>query len=412
MDSANIQPDDTTAVPATDQQTEPNRKGAPVPTLQSKFNALEDVLNVELIERRQEIRATLTAIIAGVHIFLLGSPGVAKSMLIDRTSVYISGARKQKKMMTRFTTPEELFGPVSLKGLENDEFVRKIEGYLPTVELSFIDEVFKANSSILNALLMAINERQYEHGVNIIDIPLSTLFTASNELPQDESLAALYDRMLFRFDVRPIKDANNFGRMLKTVRPDNPTALLTWAEVVQAQNEAKNVIVPDSVIDALTGLRRDLREQGIEPTDRRFVESLKVIRAAAWLDECTVADVEHLQPLRHVMWDRPEQQGDVDKLILAIANPFANEARALLTEVDGLEKRLDQIANHPEKYTLGMELHGKLKRCKKDLDGLEKKAGGSNKRNDAITEVRDRLKHVTDRVLSEVFQFDPGDLSL
>lgn len=383
-----------------------------MPTLQSKFNALEDVLNIELIERRQEIRATLTAIIAGVHIFLLGSPGVAKSMLIDRTSIYISGARKQKKMMTRFTTPEELFGPVSLKGLENDEFVRKIDGYLPTVELSFIDEVFKANSSILNALLMAINERQYEHGVNIIDIPLSTLFTASNELPQDESLAALYDRMLFRFDVRPIKDANNFGRMLKTVRPDNPATLLTWDEVVQAQNEAKAIIVPDSVIDALTGLRRDLREQGIEPTDRRFVESLKVIRAAAWLDECTVADVEHLQPLRHVMWDRPEQSGDVDKLILAIANPFANEARALLTEVDGLENRLDQIANHPEKYTLGMELHGKLKRCKKDLDGLEKKAGGSNKRNDAITEVRDRLKHVTDRVLSEVFQFDPGDLAL
>jgi MoxR-like ATPase len=381
-------------------------------SLQKQFLALEDVLNVELIERRSEIRAALLALVARVHVFYLGSPGVAKSLLVDRANVYISGSRKFKKMMTRFTTPEEIFGPVSLKGLENDEFVRKIDGYLPTVELCFLDEGFKANSSILNALLMAINEREYEHGNTLVDIPLSTLFVASNELPQDESLAALYDRLLFRFDVKSIKDATNFGRMLRTVRPNNPTPLLSWDEVVLAQKGAEAVIVPDVVIDALTGLRRDLREQGIEPTDRRFVESLKVIRAAAWMDECTVADVEHLQPLRHVLWDRPEQQGDVDKLILAIANPFANEARALMTEIDGLEQRLDAIANHPEKYTLGMELHGKLKRCKKDLDTLEKKSGGSNKRNDAIAEVRDRLKHVTDRVLSEVFQFDPGDLSL
>jgi MoxR-like ATPase len=381
-------------------------------SLQKKFVALEDVLNVELIERRSEIRAALLAYIARVHCFYLGSPGTAKSLLVDRSSLYISGSRKFKKMMTRFTTPEEIFGPVSLKGLENDEFIRKIEGYLPTAQFVFLDEGFKANSSILNALLMAINEREYEHGTSILNIPLSTLFVASNELPQDESLGALYDRLLFRFNVTPIKDASNFGRMMKTVRPDSPTPLLTWDEILVAQQEAAAVIVPDVVIDALTGLRRDLREQGIEPTDRRFVESLKVIRAAAWMDECTVADVEHLQPLRHVLWDRPEQQNDVDKLILAIANPFANEARALMTEIDGLEQRLDAIANHPEKYTLGMELHGKLKRCKKDLDVLEKKAGGSNKRNDAIAEVRDRLKHVTDRVLEEVFQFDPGDLQL
>jgi MoxR-like ATPase len=378
--------------------------------LQSQFTTLEDQLNVELVERRQEIRAALLALVSRVHVFYLGTPGTAKSLLVDRLHAYIGGTRRFKKLMTRFTTPEEIFGPVSLKALEQDEFLRKIDGYLPTVELAFIDEVFKANSSILNALLMAINEREYEHGNSVIGIPLSSMFTASNELPQDESLAALYDRMLFRFYVEPIKDNSNFTRMLKTVIPDNPTPLLTWADVEVAQKEAAAVIVPDVVIEALTGLRRDLKEKGIEPTGRRFKEALKIIRAAAWMDECAVADVEHLQPLRHVMWDRPEQQSDVDKLILALANPFAQEARTLMTEIDGLEARLDAIANHPEKYTLGMELHGKLKRAKKELDVLEKKAGGSTKRNDAITEVRDRLKHVTDRVLEEIFQFDPGDL--
>lgn len=381
------------------------------PSLQSKFNALEDTLNAELVERRQEIRAALLALISRTHVFYLGTPGTAKSLLVDRLHAYIGGTRRFKRLMTRFTTPEEIFGPVSLKALENDEFLRKIDGFLPTAELAFVDEVFKANSSILNALLMAINEREYEHGNNVINIPLSSLFSASNELPQDESLAALYDRMLFRFNVERIKDKGNRARMLKTVIPDNPVTLLDWNEVQVAQKEAEAVIVPDAVIEALVGLQTSLNEQGIEPTDRRMKEAQKVIKAAAWLDECSVADVEHLQPLRHVMWDRPEQRSDVDKLILALANPFAQEARTLMTEIDGLEQRLDAIANHPEKYTLGMELHGKLKRAKKDLDILEKKAGGSTKRNDAIAEVRDRLKHVTDRVLEEIFQFDPGDLN-
>lgn len=377
------------------------------PTLQSRFAELEDVLNIEVLERRHEIRALQLAMIAGVHIFLLGSKGVAKSLLIDRTCAYISGVRKFKKMMTRFTTPEEVNGPIMLSGLERDEFIRKIEGYLPTAQLAFLDEGFKANSSILNALLMAINERQYEHGTDLISIPLATMFIASNELPQDESLGALYDRLLFRFEVQPIRDASNFARMLKTVRPENPTAILTWDEILVAQKEAAQVVVPDSVIDAVTGLRRDLREKGIESSDRRFVESLKVVRAAAWLDGSTVADVEHLQPLRHILWDVPEQQADVDDLVLKIANPFINETKVLLKEIGELEVAVDKILVDPDKQRKGSELSGKCRRYKKELDALEKRAGASARRNEAITEVKDRLRNVTDRLLRDVFGLDP-----
>lgn len=376
-------------------------------SIPQKFQQLEDVLNIELQERRAEIRGGLTALVGGVHIFLLGPPGTAKSLLVNRLNAYIANSNRFEILMSRFSTPEEVFGPISLKGLENDEFVRKIDTYLPTVELAFLDEVFKANSSILNSLLMVINERRYVHGTSTITVPLATMFTASNELPQDESLAALYDRLLFRFEVKPIRDQSNFVRMMKTVRPDVPAPILDWTEVVQAQQEARQVVVPDSVIEAVAQLRRDLKEVGIEPTERRFMESVKVIRATAWLDETNVADLEHLQPLRHVLWNTPEQQAEVDKIILKIANPFANEARTLLGDIQGLEAQLDRIKGEPEaeQYRKGHEIHNKLKRAKKDLDGLTERAGNSGKRNESIGEVKDSLRRVTDRLLTEIFTY-------
>jgi MoxR-like ATPase len=270
-----------------------------------------------------------------------------------------------------------------------------------------LDEGFKANSSILNSLLWAINERQYRHGTDVIDIPLSTLLLASNEYPQDDSLNALYDRLLFRFVVKPVRDQQNFLRMMKTVRPENPQPILTWEEIRAAQDEAKQVVIPDPVFEAMAELRRQLKAEGIEPTERRFVESTKIIRATAWLDGCMVADVEHLRPLQHVLWERDEQQATVDKLVIALANPIDNEANALLEEVEKLEEKLNSITNDEEKHRKGTEIHGKLRRAKKDLDAIEKRAGNSRRRSETISEVRERLHAITERVLKDVFNFDP-----
>lgn len=376
-------------------------------TLQDRFDLLEDTLNAELVERKAEIRALTIALVGGVHIFLLGPPGVAKSLLVDRLNAYVSGARVFKILMSRFTQPEEVFGPVSLKGLENDEFVRKIEGYLADCEIGFLDEGFKANSSILNSLLWAINERQYRHGTDVIGIPLSSLILASNEYPQDDSLNALYDRLLFRFVVKPVRDQGSFLRMLRTIRPEDPEPLLTWEQISEAQAEAKQVVIPDAVYEAMAELRRQLKGEGIEPTERRFVESTKIIRATAWLDGCDIADVEHMRPLQHVLWERDEQQAVVDKLVLALANPLDNEANALLEEVEKLEEKLNSITNDEEKHRKGTEIHGKLRRAKKELDSIEKRAGNSRRRSETIAEVRERLHAITERVLKDVFNFDP-----
>lgn len=378
------------------------------PTLQDKFRRLDEILNAEIVERRSEIRATMQGLVSGVPMFLLGPPGVAKSMLVNRVNAYIDGATKFEVLMTRFTQMEEVFGPISLRGLKEDEFRRKLVGYLCTAEVAFIDEIFKANSSILNALLWAINEGIYRDDTEIIDIPLHFLMCASNEMPQDDSLNALYDRLLFRFKVEPVRDQQSFLTMLRTSIPKNPDPILTWGEVMQAHDESAQIEIPEETITALGELRRKLRAEGIEPTERRFVQSMKIVRAAAWFDGCDVAYPEHLRPLAHVMWDDETQIPKVAKVVSEIAAPLDNEARELLAEVEKLERQFADIKNADDKTRFGNEIHLKVRRCSTDLSKLEAKMG--SRPSELISELRGRLKSLTSTMLTEIFGVSEDEL--
>jgi MoxR-like ATPase len=384
----------------------------PTLVLQPKFNALEDTLNTYMVERRQEIRAATIALISRTHFFQYGQPGIGKSMLVDLLLAQIAGARGFKILMTKFTTDSEVWGPYSIKGMENDEFVRKLDGYLAEAELAFLDEIWKANSSILNSLLWAFNEGIYRHGATVISIPIGSVFAASNELPTDDVLNAIYDRLLTRIEVAPVRDPTNFKRMLTTRIPDIFDPIMTWDDVVTAQNEARKVTLSPQALDAMVEIRRNLADKNIEPTPRRFNECQKLIRAAAWLDGLTEADVDHLQPLRHALWERPEQQDEVERVVLGVANPFANEARTLLADLETLNGMIDTALRDPEKHRRGNEVHKKLRKAKAELDALENRAGGSSKRNSAVLDVRDRLRVITERLMREVFGLDPDDVAL
>jgi MoxR-like ATPase len=380
-------------------------------TLQPKFLALEDTLNTYMVERRNEIRAAVTALVSRSHFFQLGPPGVGKSLLVDLLLDHISGARGFRILMTKFTTDGEIWGPYSIKGLENDQMVRKLDGYLATADLAFIDEIWKANSSILNALLWAMNEGNYRHGGSIMKLPLGTAFTASNELPQDDSLAAIYDRFLTRVEVQPVRDPVNFKRMLTNRIPSNPTPILAWEDVLAAQAQAEAVTLSEEAVIALVEIRRKLADKGIEPTPRRFDQSQRLVRAAAWLDGLAVADIDHLQPLRNVLWERPEQRDAVTEVVLALANPYANEARKLMADLEMLNAQIDSALADPEKHRKGNEVHKKLRKAKGELDRLENRAGGSTKRNQAVLEVRDRITVITARLMRDVFGLDPEALN-
>lgn len=388
---------------------------APAP-LQDKFIQLISTLNGEMVERTKETQTGVIALIGGVHHFQLGSPGTAKSRLVRTMKAHIGGigtGEYFERLVTRFSTPEELFGPPSLTALENDEYLRNIKGMLPEAKLAFVDEIFKANSSILNSLLTIMNERIFYNG-GPISVPLSTLFCASNELPQGEELEAMYDRVHFRHVVKPIQEAGNFIQMLKLQIAGAPQEIVTWDEVTQAKIEAEAVTVPDDVLDAMNTLRNNLRKEGIEPTDRRMAECLKIIRATAWMSQRPTADIDDMRLLRHVLWTRPDEQATVEKAVLELANPLDKEAMDLLETVEKLAVDLDEVIKNSDnkqiKNKKGIELHGKLERAKADLDGLEKRASKTGRKSDTMNELNTRLLGVTRTLLKEIFGIDASQV--
>lgn len=270
-------------------------------------------LKNELIDRETEVRLALTCLVAQQHLFLLGPPGTGKSylaILIGRALGKNSGFFQL--LLTRFTDPSEVFGPVSVKDLvQGDRFGRKTQGYLPTAECAFLDEIWKSSSAILNSLLTIVNERVYDNGGQREKVPLKTLFAASNELPQDEALDALYDRFLVRREVRPVKDP-----LLLLDRRD-PGEAPSFEHLQAVQDACRRVKIPADVKVAMKSIKdRLLREERIEIGDRRFQQSASLVRACAILDAGREeAKPEDLTVLAHSWWRTPDQFLTVSRVV-------------------------------------------------------------------------------------------------
>ncbi len=207
---------------------------------------------------------TLLSAVAGESIFLLGAPGVAKSLIARRLKYAFKDGSSFEYLMNRFSTPDEIFGPVSIKQLrDEDKYQRVVENYLPSATVVFLDEIWKAGPSIQNALLTILNEKIYRNGDVVIDpVPMKALISASNELPsKGEGLEALWDRFLVRIVVDGVQDKQNFNDMIsKSLNSysDTVTELLKISnnEYNKWSKEIDNIEIPENVFNVIHVIRK------------------------------------------------------------------------------------------------------------------------------------------------------------
>lgn len=340
--------------------------------VQGKLTRIVDSLENTFVERDEVVRGIAAALIARQHCFFLGPPGTAKSALCKQTAEAVQGADYFETLLTKFTTPEEVFGPVSLKGLENDRYERITAGKLPTAHLAFIDEVWKASSAILNSLLTIANERLFQNGNGRFQsVPLMTMLAASNELPESEELNALYDRFMLRYVVDYIAEDGNFKKMLQASATTAVQAI-TLPELEQAQREAAALPVPDSVYDAMLTIRKRLKEEGIIPSDRRFRQSLETVKANSYLNGNTSSPVseDDLSMLQHVLWNEPAQIPVVKKIVLEITSPYEGKALELYDQASEIYQNTMSEQDANKKCNLAVEANAKLKKILASLTDI------------------------------------------
>lgn len=277
--------------------------------LTERVRLLRDRLGEGLIERDVAVRLALLAALAGEHLLVVGPPGTAKSLIARRLHLALADATYFERLLTRFTVPEELFGPLSIKGLEADRYERLTAGYLPTAAIAFLDEIFKANSAILNALLTLLNEREFDNGTKRVATPLVAVVGASNELPEGEELDALYDRFLLRLHVGPVSK-EGFGALL-ALRGDQVPVIadelrLTRELLEDIREATSTVAVPADVVALLRDLREWCTAEKVRVSDRRWRKVVHLLQVSAATNSRREVSVWDCWLLQHCLWDSPE----------------------------------------------------------------------------------------------------------
>lgn len=372
-----------------------------------RFKQLLGEMNRGIYEKETEISLSLLAALAGESIILLGPPGVAKSMVARQLKTAFREAQSFEYLMSRFSTPDEIFGPVSIQKLKtSDTYERAVEGYLPTADVVFLDEIWKAGPAIQNTLLTVINEKIFRNGNREMHLPLKLLVAASNELPaKGEGLEALWDRFVIRIESRPIKLEKNFRAMLLEVKSEEQRASEVKREErgVKEQSSAaegkanSNAITAEEyagwteridkigvkieVLDAISAIRKSLRAVNVDEaaerrniyvSDRRWKNIVRLLRTSAFMQDREEVDICDLLPIYHCLWQEPEERDAIRNIVIrALFSPFADklvEMKNALAE----DIKYHRVRRNPED---GRDYEGEIETLSDGLTSLEKQLG-------------------------------------
>ena len=372
-----------------------------------RFKQLLGEMNRGIYEKETEISLSLLAALAGESIILLGPPGVAKSMVARQLKTAFRDAQSFEYLMSRFSTPDEIFGPVSIQKLKtSDTYERAVEGYLPTADVVFLDEIWKAGPAIQNTLLTVINEKIFRNGNREMHLPLKLLVAASNELPaKGEGLEALWDRFVIRIESRPIKLEKNFRAMLLEVKSEeqrasevkseeqrasevkseerrvNNSNAITAEEYAEWTERIDKIGVKIEVLDAISAIRKSLRAVNVDEaaerrniyvSDRRWKNIVRLLRTSAFMQDREEVDICDLLPIYHCLWQEPEERDAIRNIVIrALFSPFADklvEMKNALAE----DIKYHRVRRNPED---GRDYEGEIENLSDGLTSLEKQLG-------------------------------------
>ena len=384
-----------------------------------RFKLLLREMNRGIYEKETEISLSLLAALAGESIILLGPPGVAKSMVARQLKNAFRDAHSFEYLMSRFSTPDEIFGPVSIQKLKtSDTYERAVDGYLPTADVVFLDEIWKAGPAIQNTLLTVINEKIFRNGNREMHLPLKLLVAASNELPaKGEGLEALWDRFVIRIESRPIKMEKNFRAMLLEVKSSlevkseerrvkkqsstaegkvNSTDLfedtisdeqigadvsISPAEYAEWSQAIDKIGVKEEVLDAISRIRKALRAVNVDEaaerrniyvSDRRWKNIVRLFRTSAFMQDREEVDICDLLPIYHCLWQEPEERDAIRSIVIrSLFAPFADklvEMKKALAE----DIQYHRVRKNPDD---GRDYEGEIESLSDGLTSLERQLG-------------------------------------
>jgi MoxR-like ATPase len=324
--------------------------------VKDQIQKLLDGLNQGLYEKEEVMALALLSAVAGESIFLLGAPGVAKSLIARRLKFAFHDGKAFEYLMNRFSTPDEIFGPVSIAGLKEDRYERKVEDYLPGATVVFLDEIWKAGPSIQNALLTVLNEKVYRNGSQEVKVPMKALISASNELPtKGEGLEALWDRFIVRLEVGGIQERAAFDAMISgkgDAYADNiETELKIQGSVYQAWGRAiEQIKVPENVFQVIHVIRATIQalnekikddEEEFYVSDRRWRKVIRLLRTSAFLNGREEVDLMDCFLIGHCIWDEEEHIETVKRIVKEAIEKYGYKLKVNLPDIKDELKEID-----------------------------------------------------------------------
>ena len=382
---------------------------------QNKIQALMAEFNHAFPERSGVIMGLFIAFLIKKHVFLIGPPATAKTLILKAFAAAMAEGSFFKLLFTKYTTPEEIFGPLSYKGLTQDLHVRKLDGYAIEKRMWVFDEIWKGSSAILNTNLEAVQEFIYKHGTTDMKIPLEMLTGAANEYPQDKSLDPMYDRFNFRFWVERPVERKSRGRIFQK----DPTLCKVIGKMTQDEIDVLRQAITDmDISDSLREQHLDIEDaltaEGFKLSPRFTSAAGEALKAMAIIQGRDHIITSDFMIFADMVWNRHTEREKAYSVIGNAADPFGSRAEAILDGVRIVMRDLPTVEyvktgrmTEAEFMEVSARVKGKVKEQKTKLKAVIKEANGDkNERIEKVEETIQLALRDVSKAISEIALID------